>query len=61
MTEYIMTVKELYDFAKKHGFENATMWVGTGPNVYSSIDSANLNISSKDKDDKKQIFLIHKS
>ena len=42
MEEQLMTIEELYEFAKKHGFENASMWVSTGTNVWSSINSANL-------------------
>ena len=48
MTEHIMTVQELYDFAKKHGFENAQIWFPCGTNVQSTASYAALTVFSKD-------------
>ena len=55
-----MTVKELYEFAKKHGFEDASLWVSSGLNAYSSIDSAKIEISS-DKVEMKRVYLNYES
>ena len=62
VNEHLMTVKELYDFAKKHGFENATIWIPTGANCHSSVAYAKIDIRShEDENEKKQIYLVYNS
>jgi hypothetical protein len=46
MNEHLMTVQELYDFAKKHGFEDATIWIPIDSNNHSSVEGARLTIQS---------------
>ena len=64
MEEQLMTIEELYEFAKKHGFENASMWISTGTNTWSSINSANLTVHSnetlQDKV-KRRVYLVYNS
>lgn len=64
MEEQLMTIEELYEFAKKHGFENASMWISTGTNAWSSINSANLTVHSnetlQDKV-KRRVYLVYNS
>ena len=61
MEEHLMTIEELYEFVKKHGFENASMWVSTGTNARSSINSANLTVHSDETliDKDRYIWLIN--
>lgn len=62
MNEHLMTVQELYDFAKRHGFENASIWMPTGTNCHSSVAYAKLEIRSEDEDkDKKKVYLVYNS
>ena len=64
MEENLMTIEELYEFAKKHGFENASMWVSTGTNVWSSINSANLTVHSNESlHDRinRRVYLVYNS
>jgi hypothetical protein len=57
----MMTVKELYEFAKKHGFEDSIIMTPTGQNSYSSVYAARLTIISGGEDEKKQVYLIYNS
>ena len=64
MEEHLMTIEELYEFAKKHGFENASMWVSTGTNLWSSINSANLTVHSDETlldKVKRLVYLVYNS
>ena len=64
MEEQLMTIKELYEFAKIHGFENASIWVSTGPNVWSSINSAKLTARSDETPQdkaKRRVYLVYNS
>ena len=64
MEEQLMTIEELYEFAKKYGFENASMWVSTGTNVWSSINSANLTVHSNETMQdkvKRRVYLVYNS
>ena len=64
MTEHLMTVEELYNFAKDHGFEQASIWIPTGTNAYSSVSSANIEISSDEKEQDKLnrcVYLVYNS
>ena len=62
VNEHLTTVQELYDFAKKHGFENATIWMPTDDNFYSSVAYAEIDIlSQEDENEKKRIYLVYNS
>lgn len=64
MEEHLMTIEELYEFAKKHGFENASIWVSSGTNVWSSINSANLTVHSNESlQDRvnRRVYLVYNS
>ena len=64
MEEQLMTIEELYEFAKKHGFENASIWVSTGTNTWSSINSANLTVHSNETMQdkvKRRVYLVYNS
>lgn len=56
-----MTIEELYNFAKDHGFEQASIWIPTGTNVNSSVNSARIEISSNDKDRDNRVYLVYNS
>lgn len=64
MTEHLMTVEELYNFAKDHGFEQASIWIPTGTNVHSSVNSARIEISSDEKERDRlnhRVYLVYNS
>lgn len=62
LKEHLMTVQELYDFAKKHGFENATIWMPTDANCYSSVAYTEIDIlSNEDENEKKRVYLVYNS
>jgi len=56
-----MTVTELYEFAKEHGFEDAQIWFPSGTNVFSSTSDARFEVRARmDEDDEtpKRIYLL---
>lgn len=60
--EHLMTVQELYNFAKQHGFENAKIWIPIGTNCNSSVSSARLEICSDDDNPyDKKVYLVYNS
>lgn len=62
MEKHEMTVAELYNFAEKHGFEDAVIWIPTGSNTKASIAYAKLEIQSCEEDrDKKRVYLVYNS
>ena len=56
-----MTLAELYDFAKKYGFEDARICFPSGTNVNTVVEDARLEIRARcDEDDEspKRIYLL---
>ena len=57
----LMTVTELYDFAREHGYEDAQIWFPSGTNVFSSTDDARLEVRARQGEDDetpKRIYLV---
>jgi hypothetical protein len=56
-----MTVSELYDFAKEHGFEDAQICFPSGTNAITIFEDAKLEVQARmNEDDEapKRIYLI---
>lgn len=59
--EKAMTITELYEFAREHGFEDAQIWFPSGTNVFSSTSDARLEVRARtyeDDETPKRIFLV---
>jgi len=56
-----MTVTELYEFAKKYGFENARICFPSGTNVNTVVEDARLEFRARENEDDetpKRIYLM---
>lgn len=56
-----MTVTELYEFAKEHGFEDAQICFPSGTNAITVVEDARLEIRAREYEDDetpKRIYLM---